>query len=129
MSILKITWFDALVIKTETSSCVNGRILETSSKDFAGTIKSISAISLLSNSKEIIDNLKPSAYSNVNLLFAIENLTPVRTGLDWSWAAENITLFINLLKADGEIVKVGSRESDSGIGGKSSLGCVIKFEL
>ena len=48
-------------MKTETSSCVNGRILETSSKDFAGTIKSISAISLLSNSKEIIDNVKPSS--------------------------------------------------------------------
>ena len=90
-----------MVIKTETSSCVNGRILETSSKDFAGTIKSISAMSLLSNSKEIIDNLKPSADAKVNLLFVIENLTPVRTGLDWSWAAENITLFINLLKADG----------------------------
>ena len=129
MPILKITWFDALVIKTETSSCVNGRIRDTSSRDFAGTIKSISGIFSFSNSNEIIDNLNPSAEAKVNTLFVIENLTPVKTGLDWSWAAEKITLFINLLNLAGEIVKVGSRESDSGIGGKSSLGWVIKFEL
>ena len=126
---MKITWLDALVIKTETSSCVKGRIRETSSSDLAGTIKSISGIFSFSNSKDIIDNLNPSAEAKVNILFVIENLTPVKTGLDWSCAAEKITLFINLLNLAGEIVKVGSSESDSGIGGKSSLGWVIKFEL
>ena len=126
---MKITWFDALVIKTDISSCVNGRIRDTSSNDLAGTIKSISGIFSFSNSKEIIDNLNPSAEAKVNTLLVIENLTPVKTGLDWSWAAENITLFISLLNLAGEMVKVGSSESDSGIVGKSSLGWVIRFEL